>query len=84
MYSAFAALLDLHEPQKEIARLPYALIQPEFSWELCGYVSNVIFPTGTSLFDGILYILYGAADKRIAVASLNLEELISELLRFKI
>lgn len=83
VYTACAALLDLHNPTKEIARLPYALIAPEFSWELSGYVSNVIFPTGTSLFDGTLYIYYGAADKRIAVASLNLEELIIELLLHK-
>jgi hypothetical protein len=34
-------------------------------------------------FDGRLYIYYGAADKRIAAASVDLEELISELLQFK-
>jgi len=84
VYSACAALLDLKDPTKEIARLPYPLITPEYSWELSGYVNNVVFPTGTSLFDGILYIYYGAADKRIAAASVNLEELITELLRFKI
>lgn len=83
IYSACAALLDLDDPKKEIARLPYPLIQPELPWELSGYVSNVIFPTGTSLFDGILYIYYGAADKRIAVASVELEKLIIELLSFK-
>ena len=84
VYTACAALLDLNDPSKEIARLPYPLIEPEFSWELSGYVNNVVFPTGTSLFDGNLYIYYGAADKRIAVASVNLVELITELLRYKI
>jgi len=83
VYSACAALLDLENPKKEIARLPYALFKPDSSWEISGYVNNVVFPTGTSLFDGILYIYYGAADKRIAVASVNLEELIAELLQFK-
>ena len=83
VYNACAALLDLKDPKKEIARLPYALFAPETSWESKGYVNNVVFPTGTSLFDGILYIYYGAADKRIAVASVNLEELIAELLQFK-
>jgi predicted GH43/DUF377 family glycosyl hydrolase len=48
-----------------------------------GYVDNVVFPTGTALFDDRLYIYYGAADKRIAVASVNLKELISELLTYK-
>lgn len=83
VYSACAALLDLKNPAKEIARLPYALFKPELPWELSGYVNNVVFPTGTSLFDGRLYMYYGAADKRIAAASVNLEDLITELLRYK-
>lgn len=83
-YVACAALLDLKNPSKEFARLPYPLFKPELPWELSGYVSNVVFPTGTSLFDGELYIYYGAADKQIAVASVNLEELLTELLCYKI
>jgi len=83
VYNACAALLDLKNPSIEIARLPYALFEPELPWELSGYVNNVVFPTGTSLFKGILYIYYGAADKRIAVVSVHLEELLEELLRFK-
>ena len=83
VYSACAALLDLENPVKEIARLPYALIKPEFSWELEGYVSNVVFPTGTALFDDTLYIYYGAADNKIACASLSFKALIAELLLYK-
>lgn len=83
VYSACAALLDLDDPTIEKARLPFALFAPELPWELHGYVDNVVFPTGTSLFDGRLYIYYGAADKRIAVASVDLEELITKLLKFK-
>jgi predicted GH43/DUF377 family glycosyl hydrolase len=40
-------------------------------------------PNRNRTFDGRLYIYYGAADKRIAAASVDLEELISELLQFK-
>ena len=80
VYSACAALLDLDNPVKEIARLPYALISPEYEWELQGEVNNVVFPTGTALFGGTLYIYYGAADTVIACASINLSELVSELL----
>ena len=83
VYSACAALLDLKNPQKEIARLPVALFKPEFDWELHGVVDNVVFPTGTALFDDRLYIYYGAADKHIACASLNLSELVAELLLYK-
>lgn len=84
VYSACAALLDLKNPQKELARLPYPLFFPEKEWELKGEVNNVCFPTGAVVEDGTLYIYYGAADERIAVASLNLQELIDELLSYKI
>ncbi len=69
VYSACASLLDLTNPLKEIARLPYPLFSPEFDWECYGEVNNVVFPTGTSLFGDKLYIYYGAADERIACAS---------------
>ncbi|MBI3233324.1 MAG: pesticidal protein Cry7Aa [Bacteroidetes bacterium] len=80
VYAACAALLDLENPQKELSRLPYVLFKPEESWELKGEVNNVCFPTGTAVFDDTLYIYYGAADERIACASLSLSELIAELL----
>lgn len=79
IYSACAALLDLNNPRKEIARLDYPLFEPEQSWELNGAVNNVCFPCGTALFGDTLYIYYGAADEQIAYASLSLSELISEL-----
>ncbi len=81
VYSACAAaLLDLEHPSKVIARLPYALFSPEYEWEKRGEVNNVVFPTGTALFDDTLFIYYGAADERIAVASLSLSALLEELL----
>lgn len=79
VYSACAALLDLNNPQVELARLPYPIFFPEYSWELKGEVDNVCFPTGAVLFDDMLYIYYGAADERIACASMSLKELLFEL-----
>ncbi len=81
VYSASAPLMDLNNPQKELARLPYPLFVPEYPWELKGEVNNVVFPTGTSLFDDTLYIYYGAADEQIACASVNLTNLLNELLQ---
>lgn len=80
VYSACAALLDLENPVVEISRLPYPLFKPELPWELSGEVNNVCFPSGTALFGDNLYIYYGAADERIACASLSLSALLSELL----
>jgi predicted GH43/DUF377 family glycosyl hydrolase len=83
VYSACAALLDLKDPSKEFARLPYVLFSPEYDWELKGEVNNVVFPTGTALFGNTLFIYYGAADTCIACASIDLKALLSELLIYK-
>jgi beta-1,2-mannobiose phosphorylase / 1,2-beta-oligomannan phosphorylase len=84
VYCACAALLDLDNPLKEIARLPYPLFQPEEDWELKGEVNNVCFPSGAVVFDDTLYIYYGAADSRIATASVSLSGLVAELLLNKV
>jgi len=84
IYSACAALLNLDDPSIEIARLPYALFLPEHDWEINGKVNNVVFPSGTAIFDDTLYIYYGAADSQIACASLSLSALINELLLNKL
>jgi predicted GH43/DUF377 family glycosyl hydrolase len=78
-YSACAALFDLEDPRKEIARLPYPLFKPEEDYELKGDVDNVCFPTGTIIEGDTLYIYYGAADELIACASVSLSKLVEEL-----
>jgi predicted GH43/DUF377 family glycosyl hydrolase len=83
VYSACAALLDLKRPEREIARLPYPLFFPDQEWELIGEVNNVCFPTGAIVEGENLFVYYGAADKRIAVAQMNLNELLTELALFK-
>jgi predicted GH43/DUF377 family glycosyl hydrolase len=82
VYSACAALLDLNDPSKELARLPKALFSPEYEWELYGEVNNVVFPTGTALFGKTLFIYYGAADSYIACASLCFSSLLAELVTY--
>jgi predicted GH43/DUF377 family glycosyl hydrolase len=80
VYHASAALLDKDNPQKVIGHLRDPLFSPQMDWELKGDVNNVVFPSGAVEFDGRLYIYYGAADKRIGVASLDLDELLDDLL----
>ena len=83
IYRACAALLDKNDPCKLIGRLDMPLFSPEKPWEIKGDVNNVVFPTGTAIFGKRLYIYYGAADKKIAVASVNFKELIKEIIRDK-
>jgi predicted GH43/DUF377 family glycosyl hydrolase len=62
--------------------LPYPLFYPEEHWERRGEVNNVCFPSGAVVFDGRLFVYYGAADERIAVASMELQELLNELTKY--
>jgi len=79
VYHASAALLDLNDPTKIIGRLDKPLFSPTEKWEIKGEVGHVVFPTGTAIFGKCLYIYYGAADENIAVAQVNLQDLIDEL-----
>ena len=79
IYHAKAALLHLEKPEMAISRLPYPLFSPTKQWEIEGEVSDVVFPTGQALFGNDLYIYYGAADKYIAVAKVDINELLLEL-----
>jgi len=79
VYHACAALLDLEDPTKVVARLPQPLISPTRPWEKEGTVRNIVFPSGTAVFDDTLYIYYGAADERVAVASVGLTSLLDAL-----
>lgn len=79
IYHTCAALLDKENPNKVIGRLHEPLFSPQEEWEKVGLVPNVVFATGTAVFGDDLYIYYGAADKRVAVASVNIKELIADM-----
>jgi beta-1,2-mannobiose phosphorylase / 1,2-beta-oligomannan phosphorylase len=79
VYRAAAALLDLKDPAKVLARLPEPLFSPDEEWEKKGDVSNVVFPTGATVEGDRLTIFYGAADTRIAGKILSMSELLKEL-----
>jgi predicted GH43/DUF377 family glycosyl hydrolase len=79
VYHTCAALLKRENPFKVIGRLHEPLFSPEENWEKFGLVPNVVFATGTAVFNEKLYIYYGAADKRIAVVSVNINELLEEM-----
>jgi predicted GH43/DUF377 family glycosyl hydrolase len=80
VYCACAALLDLENPKIVLSRLPYPLFFPTESWEITGEVNNVCFPSGATVVNETLNIYYGAADEKIALATINLNSLITELL----
>ncbi len=79
VYRAGAALLDLEEPWKVIARTPEPILEPEEPYEVEGDVPNVVFPEGVVVIGGELLVFYGAADKVCCVASVGLDEFIKGL-----
>lgn len=84
VYRCGAALLDLKNPSVLIARLPYPILEPTEDYELFGDVNNVVFPEGAFIHNGQLNVYYGAADKYIAAAKININELLAELLKYPV
>jgi len=78
VYSYGAALLDLDEPWKVIARGEPYLMSPQKQYECMGDVPNVAFPCA-ALVDGDtgrIAIYYGAADTVTALAFCKVDEVI--------
>ncbi len=78
VYSAGAALLDLDEPWRVIARSRRFILAPRTLYENVGDVPNVTFPCAT-LCDaptGRLALYYGGADTVVALAFAYVDELI--------
>lgn len=74
-YRLGAALLDLHDPTRVLARQAEPIIEPELEWEKRGWIPNVIFSSGHALKGDDLYVYYGAADTVIGVAGMRLSDI---------
>lgn len=74
-----AMLLDLDHPRHVIGRTQGSLLDPQAEYELRGDVPNVIFPSGGLIKNDELYVYYGAADTRVALATCNLNALLDEI-----
>ena len=82
LYRVGAALLDLEEPTRVIARAPQWILGPRELYERTGDVANAVFPCGL-IHDSStdqLRLYYGAADTTICLATANLSELLEILL----
>jgi beta-1,4-mannooligosaccharide/beta-1,4-mannosyl-N-acetylglucosamine phosphorylase len=78
VYSFGAALLDLDEPWKVIARSKPYLLSPQTLYECVGDVPNVAFPCAAlcDAVSGKIAIYYGAADTVTALAFGYVDEII--------
>jgi beta-1,4-mannooligosaccharide/beta-1,4-mannosyl-N-acetylglucosamine phosphorylase len=78
VYSMGAALLDLDEPWKVIARSRDYLLSPQVPYEQVGDVPNVVFPCAALVDEGSdrLTIYYGGADTVVCMAHGHLSEVV--------
>lgn len=80
IFGVEAVILDFNNPLKVLGRTHGPLFSPRESYELLGYVPDVVFPTGAILKGGTLLIYYGAADMTICMAHINLNDLTGTIL----
>ncbi|WP_234572476.1 hypothetical protein [Rhodohalobacter sp. 614A] len=78
-YRVGAALLDLKEPTKVIARTPEWIMEPEHEYETQGFYNGCVFPVGNVIVDDTLFVYYGGADKYVCVATCPVQELLDFL-----
>ena len=79
VYRIGAVLLDLKDPTTVLSRSSDPIFSPETTFEKEGIESNVVFPCGMIVRDGLLYIYYGGADKVVGVATMELGVLLEAL-----
>jgi len=81
VYRAGAALADLDDPQKILARSKTPILEPMEPYEKYGFVPDVVFPEAAMVLDSDLYVFYGAADTVSCVATARLDELLRWLVQ---
>ncbi|MHC4547359.1 MAG: glycoside hydrolase family 130 protein [Planctomycetota bacterium] len=82
VYRLGVALHDLEDPARVLGVHDKWILQPEESWELTGYVDNVVFTCGAvPEDDGTVKIYWGGADKVMCVGTAHLDELADLCLR---
>ena len=77
VYRLGVALHELEDPAKVIGVSDEWILQPEDSWEVSGYVSNVVFSCGAvPEDDGKVKIYWGGADTVMCVGTAHVDELV--------
>jgi predicted GH43/DUF377 family glycosyl hydrolase len=78
-YVISAILLDMHDPSVIIGRLDTPFIEANEK-EREGYVPNVVYTCGSLLHGDILIIPYAVSDSATGFVTVNLNDLLNELL----
>ncbi len=77
VYRLGVALHDLNDPAKIIGVSDQWILQPEETWEITGYVPNVVFTCGAvPEDDGTIKIYWGGADTVMCTGSAKINDLV--------
>ncbi len=74
-YCLAAALLDLDDPSKVLARQIQPILEPELDWEVNGYIPKVVFSCGQIEIGDKILVYYGGADTVIGVARIDKKDI---------
>ncbi len=78
VYRLGVALHDLRDPAKVLGVCDRWILQPEDTWEVTGYVHNVVFTCGAvPEDDGTVKIYWGGADKVMCVGTADIDTLVN-------
>ena len=76
-YAAGVLLLDANDPAHVLKQSAEPFMKPELEFEMNGFVTEVVFPTGLVQSGENVLIYYGAADSVSAVAEFKREDLLN-------
>jgi predicted GH43/DUF377 family glycosyl hydrolase len=74
-----AVLLDLKDPKKIVGEVKRPFLVPEEEYEYYGRVPHIVFPSGALIRKNDVYLYYGATDTVSCVATLQLDDLLEQL-----
>ncbi|UOQ45002.1 glycoside hydrolase family 130 protein [Halobacillus salinarum] len=78
-YCLGAVLLDLQNPAQILAKTKEPILTPESDYETSGFFGNVVFTCGAVVEEQEITVYYGASDTSMAAATMNLEDIFSQL-----
>lgn len=78
-YCMGAALLDLNDPGRVVARTKEPILSPEAEYEQHGFFGGVVFACGAVVRDGLVTMYYGVSDESTASATFRLDEVFNLL-----
>lgn len=78
-YKVGAMMLKADEPQVELYRSQYPIMEPDEWYENNGFKAGVVYPCGAVIINNQLFVYYGGADKYVCVATTNLDNFLDKL-----